>query len=215
MGMKLAHRLVPGIVAGSLLLGGASGALAAKGKRQGRVVSLIGQVSNLSTTGFTLTAAPRKAAAGATTTAAPKTFQVILGATTKEKALRGTTGTLTNGEYALVVGRRSKAGVTARRVLFSTTARDLRRILHVAIGTIAAGTTSTSLVITTRKGKSVTFAITPATKFRVGKATQTVAPALTAGQKVAVRFGRVKGSTALVARAIRIRAAPAATATQP
>lgn len=215
MGMKLAHRLVPGIVAGSLLLGGASGALAAKGKRQGRVVSLIGQVSNLSSTGFTLTAAPRKAAAGATTTAAPKTFQVILGGATKQKALRGTTGTLTNGEYALVAGRRTKAGVTARRVLFSTSVKKLRRILHVAVGTIAAGTTSTSLVITTRKGKSVTFAITSATKFRVGKATQTVAPALTAGQKVAVRFGREKGSTALVARAIRIRVAKAATATQP
>ena len=118
MTTHLTHRLGAGLLAGVVLVGGTTGALAAKGTKvhANRAVAT-GLVSNLSATGFTLT---RTTKATATTAAAIKTTQVALNATVKERATKGTTGALANGEYALVVGQKTTAGITAKRVVFST-----------------------------------------------------------------------------------------------
>jgi hypothetical protein len=212
--MHRVHRLVPGLVAGSLLLSGASGVFAAKThKAHARNGIVAGQVSNVSATGFTLTFTPKTGKNGAAPVT--RTFQVATTSTTKEVARRRTTGSIVNGDFAYVAGARTKGAVAAKRVVYSTSTFKLR--LHRAIGTVAAGTTATTLVVTTRAGKTATFSVTATTKFRVGKTLQTAPVALTAGQKVLVHFGRDKTvKKQLDALVIRV-AAPkaAATATQP
>lgn len=223
--MKLTHRLVPGLVAGTLLLGTTTGVFAAKTPAP-RLGVVAGQVSNLSATGFVLTASARKVAAG---TAAPaaSTFQVAIAATTKEIARKGTTGTLQNGDYAVVVGARSATAVAARRILFSTTpfkGKTIRAVaqkvvaarVYRAAGTVAPTTTASTLVITTKAGKTLTFSITSATKFRVNKQLVATAPVLIAGQRVIVLYSHDKTTTTtLDARAVKVRpvktGAPAAT----
>lgn len=194
------HRLVPGVLAGALLVGSASGAFAASNAVTHRAAAY-GQVSNLSASGFTLTRTPKKAGANAT----PKVVQVSLSSTTKEKARKGTAGALANGEYAFVVGAKSASGIAATRVLFSSTAFKAHRLLsrHAAAGTVnSAATTSTSISITTPKGKTLAFAITAQTKYRVNKHLTTTAPAFTNGEKVRVRYSRDTTTKALTARVI-------------
>lgn len=230
--MRFTQRIVPGLVAGSLVLGATSGALAAKATtaKAKRLAVVAGQVSNLSSTGFTLTTTPKKSAAGATAPA-PKSFSVMVAATTKQVARKGTTGALANGEFAVVVGHRTSTSVAATRVVYSTTAFPAKAIaarvadanarkaarvaakklkaarVHRAAGTVAAGTTATNLVITNKAGKTLTFTITSATKFRVAKQIVTTPPLLSAGQSVGVRYARDKtAKTALIARLVTVRA---------
>lgn len=216
--MKLTRYLVPSLLAGSLLAGGASSSFAAQKKVATPRAFAYGQVSNLTTTGFTLTRTPKKA--GATS----KVVQVALSSTSKEQARRGTTGALTSGEYAFVVGAKGATGVAANRVLYSTTAFNARRLIqrirtqrlanriahrllrpHLVAGlVIGATTTSTSIAITTAKGKTLVFAITPQTKYRVNKALTTTAPTFTNGEKVRVRFARAAATRTLTARLIAV-----------
>lgn len=210
--MKIAHRLVPGLLAGSLLAGGATGVFAKQGKSATHFAAVYGQVSNLSSTTFSLTSRPKKA----NTTAAPKVVQVILNAATKENARKGTTGALANGEYVFVAGAKSAAGITALRVVYSSTAFHARRLilrskaLHLrvrrAAGTVSA-TTSTSLSITTARGKTLVFAITAQTKYRVNKQLTTTAPTFTSGEKVRVRFVHNATTKSLTARTVIVPAA--------
>lgn len=213
---RLAHRLVPGILAGALLLPGGSGILAASAKAQPRAAFVYGQVSNLSTDGtsFTLTWTP-KAAQGATAT--PTTVQVLVTTATKEKPRKGTTGALVPGDYALVVGTQSQAGLTARRILYSATAFNGRAIIarlavHRAVGTVSATTAASAaapatVTIVTKVNKSLTFTITATTKFRVNKTLQSAAPTFTQGERIIVRFRRDAKTKTLVAVAIAIPAA--------
>ncbi|MDQ2743775.1 MAG: hypothetical protein M3Z66_15980 [Chloroflexota bacterium] len=216
--MKLTRYLVPSLLAGSLLAGGASSSFAAQKKVATPRAFAYGQVSNLTTTGFTLTRTPKKA--GATS----KVVQVALSSTSKEQARKGTTGALTSGEYAFVVGAKGATGVAANRVLYSTTAFNARRLIqrirtqrlanriahrllrpHLAAGLVnGATTTSTSISITTAKGKTLVFAITPQTKYRVNKALTTTAPTFTNGEKVRVRFARAAATKALTVRLIAV-----------
>jgi len=218
--MKIARYLVPSLLAGSLLAGGASGAFAAPKKVATPRAFAYGQVSNLTTTGFTLTRTPKKAGAAAT----PTVVQVALSSTTKEQARKGTTGSLTSGEYAFVVGAKGATGVAANRVLYSTTAFNTRPLIqrikvqrlanriahrllrpHLAVGLVnGATTTATSISITTAKGKTLVFAITPQTKYRVNKALTTTAPTFTNGEKVRVRFARTAATKGRTARLIAV-----------
>ncbi len=218
--MKLTRYLVPSLLAGSLLAGGASSTFAAQKKVATSRAFAYGQVSNLTTAGFTLTRTPKKVGA----TATPTVVQVALSSTTKEQARKGTTGTLTNGEYAFVVGAKGATGVAANRVLYSTTAfkarplvqriktqrlaqRIAHRLLrpHRAVGLVnGAATTSTSISITTAKGKTLVFAITPQTKYRVNKALTTTAPTFTNGEKVRVRFAHIAATKGRTARLIAV-----------
>lgn len=216
--MKLTRYLVPSLLAGSLLAGGASSSFAAQKKVATPRAVAYGQVSNLTTTGFTLTRTWKKA--GAT----PKVVQVALSSTTKEQARKGTTGALATGEYAFVVGAKGATGVAANRVLYSTKAFNAKRLIqrikaqrlaqriahrllrpHAAAGLVnGATTTSTSIAITTAKGKALVFAITPQTKYRVNKALTTTAPTFTNGEKVRVRFTRAAATKTLTARVITV-----------
>ncbi len=216
--MKLTRYLVPSLLAGSLLAGGASSSFAAQKKVATPRAFAYGQVSNLTTTGFTLTRTPKKAGA------ASKVLQVALSSTSKEQARKGTTGALTSGEYAFVVGAKGATGVAANRVLYSTTAFNARRLIqrirtqrlanriahrllrpHLVVGLVnGATTTSTSIAITTAKGKTLVFAITPQTKYRVNKALTTTAPTFTNGEKVRVRFARAAATRTLTARLIAV-----------
>lgn len=229
--MRHTHRLIPGLLAGSLLIGGASGVFAAQGKAhtKARVGFATGQVSNLSATGFTLTRAPKVAKAGVT----PKTFQVSLGATgpstgnasAKEHARKGTTGALANGEFAFVVGQKTATGVTAQRVVYSAKRFNVRRLIaqvrahrlanrlakrlarrslrhNFVRGTVNASSTAGTLSITTKKGKTFTFAIGTTTKYRVNKQLSTTPLTFTTGEKVVVRFARNGKSHTMTARAI-------------
>jgi lysozyme family protein len=198
--MNVAYRLVPGLLSASLVLGSASGAFAAQGKLVAHRAFAYGQVSNLSSAGFTLT---QPAPAGST--AAPKLIQVALSSTTSEKARKGTTGALTNGEYAFVAGTSGVSGIAAIRVLYSGTAFNPRHLLrhHFAVGAVnGTSTTSTSISITTAKGKMLTFAITPQTKYRVNKQLTTTAPTFTNGEKVRVLFARDAATKSYIARVI-------------
>jgi hypothetical protein len=204
--MKFTRYLVPTMLAGSLLVGSASGVFAAKSKVAAHRASAYGQVSNLMGSGFTLTWTPKKAGS----TASPKSVHVLVSSTTKEKARAGTTGPLTNGEYALVVGTRGAAGIVANRVLYSKAAFNAHRLLrrHLAAGVVNRNaTTATSLAITTAKGKTLVFAITPQTKYRVNKVLTTTAPTFTNGEKVRVRFAlnpATKARTALLITVVPI-----------
>lgn len=208
--MRYTSRLIPGLLAGSLLIGGGSSVFASQGTAPARphLAFASGQVSNLSGSGFTLTRAPKVATSGVT----PTTFQVTLGSKVKEQARKGTTGAIANGEYALVVGQKTAAGITAQRVVYSAKRfnvssliaqvkahrlanRIARALLRSRLrpglvrGTVSASS-PTSLSITTLKGKALTFTITPATKYRVNKQLSTTAPAFTSGETVGVRFVR-------------------------
>lgn len=217
--MNITRYLVPSLLAGSLLAGSASGVFAAhkKGMHRHAVAFAYGQVSNLSAAGFTLTKNPKKALAGTPA----KVVQVGLSGTTKEKARKGTSGTLANGEYVLVTGPRSSAGISAKRVLYSSKAFNGRRMIrraraerilrmlrrHVVAGTVnSTGTTSSSLAITTRKGKTLTFAITAQTAFRVNKQRTTTAPTFTSGERVRVLFSRSRTTHTRTARLIVVLA---------
>lgn len=204
--MKLKRLFIPGMLAGSLLVGSASGVLAAKNKVATARASAYGQVSKLSAAGFTLTRAPANGGSSATSAV----VQVILSSATKEKARKGTTGSLANGEYALVIGTKGASGISANRVLYSSIAFNARRLIrgHVAVGLVnGAATTSTSISITTAKGKNLVFAITPQTKYRVNKVLTTTVPTFTNGEKVRVRFVRNAATKALTARVITVVAA--------
>src|ERR1700738_2861230 len=98
--MNVMHRLVPGLLAGSLLVGSAGSAFAAQAKTTTHRAAAYGQISNLTANGFTLTVTPRKA--GSTT--GLKAVQVIVNSSTKWKARTGTTGPVGNGDFALVAG---------------------------------------------------------------------------------------------------------------
>jgi hypothetical protein len=221
--MRLIHRVIPGLVAGILVIGTTSGVLAAKSTAPGSVIVAAGQVSGLassSPTGFTLTWTPKKA--GAT----PKIWQIELTTTTKETAASGTTGGLQNGDYAVVVGTQSTTGVSARLIRFSSKPFSARAIAilrlrlrlaalsaampHNVRGTVNfAQTTSSaiSVTVTTKGGtKTVSFAITGTTKFRVGKTLVTTMPVFTDGEKVIVRYKVDLATKALDALVIGVAA---------
>lgn len=219
--MHFTHRIVPGLVAGSLLLGSAS-AFAAKtpAKARAHVVVAAGQVSGLgaaNAAGFTLTWTPKKVGAAA------KTWQISTAAATKEIAAKGTTGSLQNGEYAIVIGTKTASGITARSVRFSVHAFKGRLVaivrarvrlaaltaarVRVARGTVNATQTAGTLSITVtgkKATRSVTFTVTPTTKYFTGKTLSASPLNLTAGEKVAVRFHRNRTTKALDALAIRV-----------
>jgi hypothetical protein len=206
--MKLKRLLVPSLLAGSLLVGSTSGTFAAQKKAAAHSAFAYGQVSNLSAAGFTLTRTSKKAAT------APKVFQVILNSTTKEKARKGTAGALANGEYAFVAGANGTSGISASGVLYSNKAFNAHRLIqrirahrsHRAAGLVnASATTSSSLSITTAKGKTLVFAIGPQTKYRVNKVLATAAPTFTNGEKVRVSYTRNSATKTLTAREIGVR----------
>lgn len=203
--MRLTHTIVPGLLAGTMLVAGTSGTFAAKtakaprAKAAAHLVLEAGQISNLTTAGFTLTWTPKRAALQ------PKVFQVALATKTKEAAVKGTTGALQNGEYAIVVGTRATTGLNARTVRYSTKAFAARTVaiararlrlaqltaprVRAIVGTISpTAAPAGEIAITTKAGKTHAFAVTATTKFVVNKALQTAAPAFTAGEKVRVIF---------------------------
>lgn len=236
--MRLTHRVVPGLLAGSMLLGGATGVFAANGATHAarpHVVIEAGQVSNLTTGGFTLTWTPKK------TTVAPKTYQIALAATTKEHGTKLTTGSLANGEYAIVFGTKSTTAtagttgttsITARTVQYSTKAFAARTIrlmrlrlrirqlqaaqhrllnrgrVHALRGTVSLATTTTSqFTIVTKAGKSFALTLTPNTKYYVNNIKQTAAPTFTNGETAVVRVKRNAATKSLVALAISVKTA--------
>jgi hypothetical protein len=215
LSMRIAHRLVPGLLAGSLLAGGATGALAATGTPQPAWIALGGQISALSGSTFTLTLNPRAALAGKT----PKTVQVTLAANAKQQPLSGTTATLANGDYAVVVGTGTQTAVTATRTIYSATTFPTGRLVgllrarhtiavlsrHTVQGTVQTGTT-TSLTITTRAGKTLTFQLTPSTSFRAnGGLVSHTAPAFTSGQKVVIVYTVDQTTKQPIAAAVAIK----------
>lgn len=195
--MRIAHRLAPGLLAGSLILGGVSAVSAAPAKPKPRWTALGGQVSNLTGNTFTLTLNPKAAASGKTV----QTVQVTLAPTAKEQPRAGTTGVLANNDYAVVVGTRLQTNVTANRVLYGATAFRVARVVagiranhtlyvlahHRARGTIQSST-STSLVIVNKAGKTLTFQLNSATNYRANAQVSHTAPTFVAGQSVAVVF---------------------------
>jgi hypothetical protein len=201
----LTHRLGASLLAGIVLIGGTTGALAAKGtKVHANRATATGLVSNLSATGFTLT---RTTKATASTAAAVKTAQVTFDTAAKERATKGTTGVLANGEYALVVGQKTAAGIAAKRVVYSTTAKGLRHAIRglarVRAGTVSA-VTPAGITITTKAGKTFTFTVTTTTTYRVNKQPATTAPTFTTGEKVRVLFRRDRATKSLVALTIAV-----------
>ena len=212
--MHIVHRLAPGLLAGSLVLSGASGALAAKAKAKVRFAVVSGQISAVAGNTFTLTLNPKAATQGKTT----RTVQVTLAPNAKLQPRAGTTGAIANGYYAVVVGTRAESAVTARRVIYSATAFRTARVAsgirarhtlaalshRTARGTVQSST-ATSLVITTRAGKTLTFQLTSTTQFRVkGQLSQT-APTFASGQQVVVRYTRDKTTSQLTASAVNVR----------
>jgi len=213
--MRIVHRLVPGLLAGSLLLGGASGVLAAKGKATARWAVAGGQISSRSGNSFTLTLNPKAVAKGT----AAKTLQVTLAPNAKQQARKGTTGALAAGDYAVVVGIRIPTSMTANRVVYSATAFPTGRMVRAirarhtlavlahrtARGTVQSST-ATTLVIATKAGKTLTFQITTATHFRVNGQLAPAAPIFTSGEQVAVRYTKDNTTKQLVASAVIVRA---------
>lgn len=213
--MRFAHRLVPGLVAGSLLLGGASGALAANATPKAHWIAVGGQISALSGNTFTLTLNPKAALAGKTA----RTVQVTLAANAKEQARVGTTAALANGDYAVVVGTGTQSAVTATRTIFSATTFPVGRVVrllraqhtiavlsrHTVRGTVQSST-ATNLTITTKAGKTLTFEFTTATNFRANGQVSHTAPAFTSGQQVTVVYTVDKTTKQAVAAAVAIQA---------
>jgi len=213
--MRIVHRLVPGLLAASLLLAGASGALAANGKATPRWAVAGGQISSLAGNALTLTLNPKAVAKGT----AARTLQVTLAPAVKEQARKGTTGVPAAGDYAVVVGTRSQTSMTANRVVYSATAFPTGRLVrtirarhtlavlahHTARGTVQSST-GMSLVTATRAGKTLTFQLTSSTRFRVNGQLAQAAPTFTNGEQVAVRYTRDKTTQQLVASAVIVRA---------
>ncbi|MGH2518991.1 MAG: hypothetical protein ACRDF8_04245, partial [Chloroflexota bacterium] len=176
--MRTPTRLAGGLLAGALLLGTAGSVIAAPAAAKAHPSFAVGQVSNLSSTGFTLSHVNKK-------TSATVSVTVALIATSKEHAIKGTTGSLANGEYALVTGSRSSAGLTGRQVYFSTAKIKAKRIRaarirtlqrqvavlrarhHVVAGAVTTGTQGTTLAILTKNGKTRDFTLTTTTKYFV------------------------------------------------
>lgn len=208
--MTISPRVAGVVLAGSLALSGAATTFAAKAHTAPTSVGFAyGQVSNLSATGFTLTRTPKNG--GAATV-----VQVTVTNTTKERARKGTTGALSNQEYAMAIGPRSTAGITARRVLFSSKPFNAARLAaflvsHRVAGTVT-GSTGTTISIQTKNGRAYTFNLVTATRFRVAGKLQAIAPAFTVGERVVVLFTRDRTTNALVARAVGIRATQPAAA---
>jgi hypothetical protein len=213
--MRIAHRLIPGLLAGSLLVGTTSGVLAAKTKAGARWAAFGGQVSNLSGNTFSLTVNPKAVAKGK----AAKTLQVTLAANAKLKPRKGTTAPLAGGDYAVIVGTRIQTALTANHVIYSSTAFNTARMVailranhtlavlkqHRASGTVqsSAGTT---LVILTKAQKTLTFQLSSTTKFRANGQVTTVAPTFSMGQKVAVAYTVNKATKQLTAIAVALLA---------
>ena len=208
--MRITNRVITGLLAGTLLAGSAGSAFAAQ-SRAAVLVVVAGKVSGVTATGFSLT--PNVASTAGKT---PVSTTITVSAVTKETPQKGTTGPLTNGEYAVVVGTRTATGIAARTVLYATTAINAQRIAkrvraarrhHVAVGTVnLTGTTTTTLAITTKRGKHLSFALTSTTKFRVNKVVSLTLPTFTAGERVAVRYKRDKVTKTLVALSVRVLA---------
>jgi hypothetical protein len=169
--------------------------LAAKGKAASHRVALFGQIANPASSGFTLTWTPK---AGKSAGVA-RSLSVVTSPTTKERAAGGATA-VAAGEYAFVVGTRSKGTVTARRVVFSTsafTARQRAALRGVLVrGTVVSSAGDQLTVSVGKNARTVTFTLTGATKYRVSREVSTTAPTFTAGQKVIIAFTRAKGTTA-------------------
>jgi hypothetical protein len=175
-----------------------------------------GQISALTGNTFTLTLNPKAALAGKPA----RTVQVTLAANAKEQARVGTTAALASGDYAVVVGSGTQAAVTATRTIYSATTFPVARVVsllraqhtiavlsrHTVRGTVQSGT-PTTLTITTKAGKSLTFQFTTTTNFRAngGLASHT-APAFTSGQKVTVVYTIDKTTKQPVAAAVAIQA---------
>lgn len=212
--MHIAHRLVPGLLAGSLFVGGASGVLAAKGTHKAHWIAVGGQVSALSGSTFTLTLNPRAASAGKTS----KTVQVTLAATAKQQPRTGTTAPLATGDYAVVVGTGTQTSVTATRTLYSVTVFPTGRVVsllrarhtiavlshHTVRGTVQTGS-ATGLTITTRAGKTLTFQLTSTTSFRAGGLISHTAPTFTSGQTVVIVYTVDKATKQSVATAVAVK----------
>ncbi len=203
--MHFPHRIGAGVLAGTILLAGAGSALAATGTTaKAHNGFVVGQVSNVSTTGFTVT---RTTKATATTPATTRTVAVTLAPAAKERATKGTTGALANGEFALVVGQRTATAITAQRIVYSTTLKSVRRAARLlarsAVGTINTAS-ATTVTITTKRGVTRTFSLTPTTKYRVNKVVSTTMPAFVSGQKVRVVFKLDKTTKTLVALRVAI-----------
>lgn len=209
--MHAARTVVPGLLAGALLLGGTSGVFAAKGKAAVRHVAVIGQVSNLTTSGFTLTWTPAKGKNAGTT----RSVAVATTAATKERGLKGATA-IANGDYAFVAGTRSKDTVTALRVAYSTTTFTARQRLalrgHLVRGTVVSATTDQLVITAGKNARTITFTLDATTRYRVNKQVSTTAPTFTAGEKVIVAFTRAKSTVTgapatLVAKRVLVPAA--------
>lgn len=213
--MRISYRIVPGVLAGGLLLAGLSGAFAAAPAPKAHWAAVGGQVSNLAGNTFTLTLNPKAAAKGKTT----RTVQVTVASTAKLQARAGTTGSLASGDYAVVVGTRLQTSVTANRVLFSATVFPARRAAALirarhtiavlshrrAAGTVQSST-GTTLAITTKAGKALTFQLTPTTNFRVSGQVSHTAPTFTTGERVVVAFTVDKTTKQFIATAVAVRA---------
>jgi hypothetical protein len=212
--MRIAHRLVPGLLAGSLLLGGASGALAATATPKPHWLALGGQVSALSGNTFILTRNPQAAAKGKVA----QIVQVTLAATAKQQPRTGTTAPLANGDYAVVVGTGTQTAVTATRAIYSATAFRTARVAsgvrarhtlyvlshHRARGAVQTST-STGLTITNKAGKTLTFQLTATTNFRVSGQVSHTAPAFTNGQQVVVVYTVDQTTKQPIATAVAIK----------
>jgi hypothetical protein len=213
--MRIVHRLVPGLLAGSLLLGGASGALAANATPKAHWIAVGGQVSALSGSSFTLTLNPKAALAGKPA----KTVQVTLVTTTKQQPRVGTTATLANGDYAVVVGTGTQTAVTANRAIYSATVFPVARVVsllraqhtiavlsrHTVRGTVQSAST-TGLTITTKAGKTLTFQFTATTNFRANGQVSHTAPTFTSGQSVTIDYTINKTTKQAVAAAVALQA---------
>jgi len=213
--MRIVHRLVPGLLAGSLLLGGASGVFAAKAKANHFAVAT-GQVQSINGTSVLVTLNP---GAVAKKGAAAKQITVTLSATVKERGVAGGTGGLVANDYAAFVGIRSATTFTANRVIYSTKpaavhraalrARALHTLtvlsIHQVRGTYQ-GLNGTALSIQTKAGKTLSFQIATTTRYFVNGQLVTAAPTFTAGQSLLVRFKTDKTTKTRTAVAIRVKA---------
>jgi hypothetical protein len=212
--MCIALRLVPGLLAGSVLLGDVSGVLAATRTPKPHWIALGGQVSALSGSTFTLTLNP-KAVAKRTT---PKTVQVTLAVTTKQQPRVGTTAPLASGDFAVVVGTGTQTAVTATHTIYGATTFPVARVAsrlraqhtlavlsrHTVRGTVQTGTT-TGPTITTKAGKTLTFQLTPTTNFRAKGFVSHTAPTFTSGQKVTIVYTVNKSTKQDMAAAVTLR----------
>ena len=76
---------------------------------------------------------------------------------------------------------------------------------HTVRGTVQSGTTTT-LTITTKAGKNLTFQFTATTNFRANGQVTHTAPAFTSGQKVTIVYTVDKTTKQAVAAAVAVQA---------